>query len=223
MNSIRLGILPLLAQRQPRASAPRSSKQSQKWWAASLTLPPPAAQAATSVDSDSAAFSCRSKTGVVRDFMGPKFSQGRESLIRGISLVAAEGSPSPPSCPDPHHSLSHPFWWKQGSDYLGLPGLVWDHQLGLARIGSFPMRGKPSFILPAWERITSCQFVLEVVRQGIPFFSWRACLWCWLLSRRHYSGCSSKREALCEEVSSLPNKGALEYVMMLYDRGWGGR
>ncbi len=56
-----------------------------------------------------------------------------------------------------------------GSPYQVLLGLVWDHRLSLAKIGSFPVCGRLSFFLPAREQITSDQFVLEMVRQGYSF------------------------------------------------------
>ncbi len=55
-----------------------------------------------------------------------------------------------------------------GSAYLDLLGLVRDHQLGLAKIGS-SVGGRLSFFLPAWNG--SAQFLLQAVRQGysLPF------------------------------------------------------
>ncbi len=58
-----------------------------------------------------------------------------------------------------------------GSTVLDIPGLVWDTQLGIVQKGLFPVGGRLSFFLPAWQRITSDKYVLEVVRQGysLPF------------------------------------------------------
>ncbi len=58
-----------------------------------------------------------------------------------------------------------------GSTFLNITGLVWDTQPGRAQKGLFPVGGRLSFFLSAWQRITLDQFVLEVIRQGhsLPF------------------------------------------------------
>ncbi len=43
---------------------------------------------------------------------------------------------------------------KRGGDgltFLYIPGLVWDTQLGIAQKGLFPVGGRLSFFLPAWQ------------------------------------------------------------------------
>ncbi len=104
--------------------------------------------------------------------MGPLLSRvprGRGSPTRGLPLAAIDGStPSPPLIPP---ILGVGRWGVDGSTFLDIPGLVWDTQLGIAQKGLFPVGGRLSFFLPAWQRITSNKFVLEVIRQGdsLPF------------------------------------------------------
>ncbi len=105
-----------------------------------------------------------------------------------------------------------------GSTFLDINGMVWDTQLGIAQNGLFPVGGRLSFFLPAWQRITSDKFVLEVIRQGftLPFvrpppLSLSPVETTLLLL--------SKRLALWEEVSSLLNKRAVDTVDLSQDQG----
>ncbi len=91
---------------------------------------------------------------------------GRWSPTRGLQPDAVDGSiPSLPPIP--------PILGEgvDGSTFLDIPGLVWDTELGIAQKGLFLVGGRLSFFLPAWQRITSDRFVLEVIRQGytLPF------------------------------------------------------
>ncbi len=106
-----------------------------------------------------------------------------------------------------------------GSTFLDIPGLVWDTQLGIAQKGLFPVGGRLSFFLPAWQWITLDKFVLKVIRQGytLPFV--RPPPLSLSPVETPLPRLLSKRQALWEEVSSLLNKGAVETVDLSRDQG----
>ncbi len=140
---------------------------------------------------------------------------GGGSLTRGLPPTAVEGSsPSPPPIPPTLGGGE-----VDGTAFQDLPGLVWDRSLGIAMIGNFPVGGRLSLFLPAWQRLTSDRFVLEVVRQGysLPFVNIPP------LSRipveTPLPRLRLKREALWEEVASLLTKGAVETVQLSQDQG----
>ncbi len=91
---------------------------------------------------------------------------GVGSLTRGLPPIANEDS-----FPSLLPFLPGSVEGVDGSAYLDLPDLVWDQNSGIAQIGSFPVCGRLLFFLAAWQRITSDNFVLEVIRQGysLPF------------------------------------------------------
>ncbi len=102
--------------------------------------------------------------GLVRTLLSNLLSRvpgGGGSLTRGLTSNANEDSfPSlPPLPPSQVEGVD-------GSAYLDLPDLMWDQTSGIAQIGSFPVGGRLSRFLAAWQRITSDRFVLEVVSQG---------------------------------------------------------
>ncbi len=88
-------------------------------------------------------------------------------------------------------------------------------------IGNFPVGGRLCLFLPAWQWLTSDQFVLEVIWQdySIPFVSLPP------LSRipveTSLPHLPLKREVLWEEVASLLTKGVVETVELSQD-GRGG-
>ncbi len=109
------------------------------------------------------------KIGLVGVLLSLRLSRvpgSRGSPTRGLQLVTIDVSiPSPPPIPP---NLGEGV---DGSIFLDIPGLIWDTQLGIAQKGLFPVGVRLSFFLPAWQRITSDQFVLKVIRQGysLPF------------------------------------------------------
>ena len=111
------------------------------------------------------------KTGVAGGLVDPKLSL-MLSMVQGISNK--EASRRSPLRAPPSSSSPIPAIMRERVDvlvYLDLLGLVWVHWVILPKIGSFPVGDRLLFFLPAWERITSDQFVLMVVRQGsaLPF------------------------------------------------------
>ncbi len=96
-------------------------------------------------------------------------ARGGEYLAIGLNQIAAEGLSSSPPPILPLFGR----WGVDGSAYRDIPGLVWDQNLGMAVIGTFPVGGRLSLFLPAWQQITSDQFILGVVREdySLPFVS----------------------------------------------------
>ena len=136
--------------------APRASQQSQKGRAALSPPPPSALQVATSGERGSPVSKHRwSKNSGSRGLATPSSASGsagwgggggaggRGPLIRGLPMVAAEGSPPspPPISPTMVEEVG-------GSPYLELLDHVWNYQLGLAKIGPFPVGSRLSFFLP---------------------------------------------------------------------------
>ncbi len=143
--------------------------------------------------------------------------EGRGSPTRGLQTVAVDGST--PSLPPIPPILDEGV---DGSTLLDIPGLVWDTQLGIAQKGLFPVGGRLSFFLPAWQCITSDQFVLEVIRQGYSWYSLPFVMPPPLsLSpvETPLPKLQCKRLVLWEEVLSLLTKGAVEIVDLSHDRG----
>ncbi len=136
---------------------------------------------------------------------GPRLSLqlSRGSPTRGLQLGVVDSSiPSLPPIPP---TLGEGV---DGSTFLDIPGLVWDTQLGIAQKGLFSVGSRLSFFLPAWQRITSDKFVLEVIRQGymysLPFV--RPPLLSLSPVETLLPRLQCKRLALWEKVSSLTNQ-----------------
>ncbi len=89
---------------------------------------------------------------------------GRGSPTRGLQLGAVDGSiSSPPPIPPTLGGEG----WVDGLTVLDIPGLVWDTQLGIAQKGFFPVGGRLSFFLPAWQRITLDKFCPGGYQTGV--------------------------------------------------------
>ncbi len=135
--------------------------------------------------------------------------RGLGSLTRGLNPNANEGSsPSSPLLV-PQVSTEE----VDGSAFRDLPGLMWNQDSGTAQIGSFPVGGRLSLFLSAWQKLTSDRWVLEVVSQGysLPFRVEPP-----PLSRIPYETplprLPDKRQLLWDGISSLLHKGAVEVV-----------
>ncbi len=90
---------------------------------------------------------------------------GRGSPTRGLQPDVVDGS-TPSLLPIPPTLVGG----GGGCGWVDLSGhswMVWGTQLGIAQKGLFPVGGRLSFFLPAWQRITSDKFVMVGYQTGV--------------------------------------------------------
>ncbi len=92
--------------------------------------------------------------------LGARLSQSAAEVgspIRGLPPRNIEGSPlSPPLMVPTHVEVD-------GSAFLGLPGLDWDKNSGMAKLGTFPVGGHLMYFLPMWKHLASDPWILEII------------------------------------------------------------